>query len=50
VANEYGVNATIEKVIEQKKEVYRPDFERFFSFCEVEKREPSFDTMEKYLQ
>lgn len=43
------VNATIEKVIEQKKEVYRPDFERFIRFCEVEQREPSFDAMEKYL-
>lgn len=43
------VNATIEKVIEQKKEVYRPDFERFLRFCEVEQREPSFDAMEKYL-
>lgn len=43
------VNATIEKVIEQKKEVYRPDFERFLRFCEMEQREPSFDAMEKYL-
>lgn len=43
------VDATIEKVIEQKKEVYRPDFERFIRFCEVEQREPSFDAMEKYL-
>lgn len=43
------VNATIEKVIEQKKEVYRPDFDRFIRFCEVEQREPSFDAMEKYL-
>ena len=43
------VEATIEKVLEQKKEMYHPDFDRFLRFCELEHREPSYDAMEKYL-
>ena len=43
------VQHTIEKVIEQKKAVYKSDYERFVRFCESEVREPNFDALEKYL-
>ncbi|MCT6920000.1 MAG: site-specific integrase, partial [Bifidobacteriales bacterium] len=37
------------KIREQKKIVYRSDYERFLCFCERELREPDFDALEKYL-
>ena len=43
------VQRTIEKMSEQKKSVYQPDYDRFVRFCQSEQREPDFDALEKYL-
>lgn len=43
------VQYTIEKIREQKKIVYRSDYDRFLRFCDKELREPNFDALEKYL-
>ena len=43
------VQATIEKVVEKKIEMYQSDYDRFLRFCHLEEREPNFDALEKYL-
>lgn len=43
------VEDNLVSVIESKKEMYAPDFNKFLEFCEIENRQANFDSMEKYL-
>ena len=43
------VNSSIQAVLEQKKSMYQPDFNKFIQFCEEEGRDIDFDAFEKYL-
>lgn len=49
IATNQKVNASIESVLEQKKRMYQPDFNKFVQFCEEEGRALDFDALEKYL-
>lgn len=49
IVTDRKVEESIEQVIEAKKEMYLPDYNRFLQFCEFERRQPDFDALEKYL-
>ncbi|TSI07903.1 site-specific integrase [Lysinibacillus sp. BW-2-10] len=40
---------TLQQMVQQKIEMYRPDFSKFSAFCQDENRTPDFDALEKYL-